>query len=152
MHHLKKVWIISDEKWVHDNNLLLGTFEILNFHCLTHSAVTIKGRPRAARAAKTKYRYIFTMEEDDHEYIWGLWQQLILSCWEFYASVGEKLSISSDDKWYLRSKVKTIHFVPMHFLCAQNMHTDMSHSEIWKAHKGDKCTMYKYQTPCYHLI
>ena len=38
-HHLKKVWMISDERWRRTNVLLLKTFDLLNFHCLTHSAL-----------------------------------------------------------------------------------------------------------------
>ena len=44
-HHLKKVWMISDEKWRHTNVLLLKTFDLLNFHCLTHSALVLPAGP-----------------------------------------------------------------------------------------------------------
>ena len=71
--------------------------------------------------------------------------------WYFSLNFDEKLSISSDDKWYLHSRVETIHFVQMHlFVHQQNM--DMSNCEIWRAHKGGKCKICKYQKPSYLFI
>ena len=68
-----------------------------------------------------------------------------------FDAVDIKFSISSDDKWCLRSRVKTIHFVQMHlFVHEQNM--DMSNCEIWRAHKGGKCKICKYQKPSYLFI
>ena len=45
-HHLKKVSPISVQKWACNNSLLFGTFDLLNFHCLTHSALQVVIWPR----------------------------------------------------------------------------------------------------------
>ena len=39
VHHLKKDSPFSVPKWVWNKSLLFGTFDLLNFHCLTHSAM-----------------------------------------------------------------------------------------------------------------
>ena len=49
------------------------------------------------------------------------------------ACSSQKFNISSDDKVYLHSRVKTIHFMQMHlFVCTHNMHIEAEiYEEFW---------------------
>ena len=43
LHHLKKDSLVFVKKLAQNKSLLFGTFDLLNFHCLTHSALEMLG-------------------------------------------------------------------------------------------------------------
>ena len=41
LHYFKKVWIFLDQNWTRNRSLNLKTLDLLNFHCLRHSALFV---------------------------------------------------------------------------------------------------------------
>ena len=57
LHHLKKVFMFLDQNLMSNTVLNLKTFDLLNFHCLTHSAMCPLRNTLYAHACKKKFSF-----------------------------------------------------------------------------------------------